>query len=237
MWHLRRVSAAVFRFCAPCAQGWRRAASLRFFETGDATRSLPMVIAIHGLGDRPQKFGQLFGAYPMRVRWIFPEAPIPSGRGFSWFKYSGQTDQQVATGIRHAAEQIVELAKALQRIRPTRGKPIVTGFSQGGMLSFAAAAIAPDVWHASLPISGWLPEALWPTPAQARKLPPLFAVHGENDTLVDFGRTQGFVRALKSRGAAIRFQSFPAVPHRVSNEMRNAVYQELSQQLQRLSTN
>ena len=43
------------------------------------------------------------------------------------------------------------------------GKVVVTGFSQGGMLSYALALHHPELIEYALPISGMLPEVLWPT--------------------------------------------------------------------------
>ncbi len=63
----------------------------------------------------------------------------------------------VGQGILRAA---AALAAAIERVaaeRPTRGKAIVTGFSQGGALTFALALHHPRVVGAAFPMGGWVP--------------------------------------------------------------------------------
>ena len=44
------------------------------------------------------------------------------------------------------AEEIARLTAQVQKGHPTRGKPILTGFSQGGILSYAMAVLHPEIY-------------------------------------------------------------------------------------------
>jgi len=81
------------------------------------------------------------------------------------------------------------------------GDPIVTGHSQGGMMTFAVAAEAPSLVKTAIPVAGWLPVDLWPD-----SLPPTSAVHGTADRTVDYARTADFI--MRARGAGLPIDLF-----------------------------
>lgn len=96
---------------------------------GDPSKPLPMVIAVHGLGDRPESFAGLFDSLPVPVRVILPRGPIPWGRGASWFAISRPPDAEMVAQMTRSADAIIALATTLAATRPTVGRPILTGFS------------------------------------------------------------------------------------------------------------
>lgn len=203
------------------------AGGLKYIEVVPAGVSpdarLPMVVFIHGLGDRPRR---AFVADPqVAARFILPQAPLPYGRGFSWFDYRvGQPNPDLANGIARAAEQLAEMLSVLRRSKPTAGLPIITGFSQGGMLSYALALHHPDQVLAAHPISGMLPPALWPqAPAPGQAQPPIRAVHGTADQIVSYASARTMVDALEQRGFDISLQAFEGVGHTQSPGMRAAL--------------
>jgi phospholipase/carboxylesterase len=67
---------------------------------------------------------------------------------------------------------------------------VVTGFSQGAMLSYAVIARPEARVFAALPIAGLLPRELWP---EARPIgglmPGVYAFHGAADARDDGGGT------------------------------------------------
>lgn len=195
--------------------------------SGDAT--LPLVIAVHGLGDRPERFVRLFERLPFPVRVVAPRGPAKHGRGYSWFPVRrlppDPNDAEMVAGIRASAERLAALARWLAKHRPTRGKPVVTGFSQGGMLSFALAVHHPDAIAAALPVSGALPPALLPEGPVTR---PIHALHGTADRVVPFRHGEATARAIAAvTKEESRLQRFPGVGHTVSPEMRAALYAAL----------
>lgn len=192
----------------------------------DPAQPLPMVIAVHGLGDRPDRFVALFESLPMPVRLIVPAAPTAYGRGFSWFPLRKAGDAARNAGLRSSADTLATLARVLAKSRPTVGKPVITGFSQGGMLSFAVAIHHPDAIAGAVPIAGALPRALW----GEGPVPPIIAVHGEADRVVRFAEGEALAEALTERGA-VRFVPIPNVAHRVPPPARRAVFDALAELL------
>ncbi|WP_437803752.1 alpha/beta hydrolase [Sorangium sp. So ce693] len=213
---------------APAASATAPAAAVEYLEevTGGADRNeaLPLVIAIHGLGDRPESFAGLLSGADFKVRLVVPRGLAPYGGGYSWFPLQqALASDDVGQGILRAA---AALAAAIERVaaeRPTRGKAIVTGFSQGGALTFALALHHPRVVGAAFPMGGWVPPAVLPGAGAAA--PALVALHGEDDRRVPIGPTRDAIAALDARGLRARLASYPGVGHTVSGEMRRDLLQ------------
>lgn len=221
---------------APLATRSAQPTDLGFIEltTGGAAKeeALPLVIAIHGLGDRPEDFAGLFAGFSGRARVILLRGPDAWGSGYSWFPFSASdSDETRARTIASASERVATAVRQAAARRPTRGKPIVTGFSQGGMLSFAVAARHPDLVRAALPIGGVLPEPLWPRGDAGASWPHIVALHGESDHRVPVEPTRRGVEALRARGWDARLESFPGVGHGIPPVVRARFFELLQLEL------
>jgi phospholipase/carboxylesterase len=186
---------------------------------------LPLVIALHGQGDRPdtsqyQEFG-----FPVRVVW--PRAPHAHEQGFEWFPFTSLDTEpdKLAGEIRKATEGVAAFIRELTARRPTAGKPIVVGFSQGGMIALTLALEHPDLVSAVHPIAAGLPRPMWPEPQAKRggKVPPIRALHGAADDVVPIGPTTDLVAALQSAGYDARLVKFDNAGHELSAEMHPAL--------------
>jgi len=201
--------------------------SLQYLErvTGGASSGdrLPLVVAIHGMGDRPENWLDVWDDFPRRVRVILPRAPAPYGSGFSWFHYPPKSVEDVSREIRDAGDRVARLLTEIEKARPTSGKPIVTGFSQGGFLSFALAVDHGGEIAAAFPMSGGFPSPLWPTTPAPPDGPPIFAVHGDADTVVRIGPTRKAVAKLKELGFHVELKEYPGVGHTTLPSMQHEI--------------
>lgn len=221
----------------PDENGWGVAAGLRYLEIirGGASRNdkLPLLLVIHGLGDKPN-YDWLHAVdvdKSVKVRMILPQAPAPHGNGFSWFPHrAGSLDQAaLARGLSAAAERVSRLIEVLQKTRRTRGRAVVSGFSQGGMLSWAVAFSRPDLVEAAVPISGMLPVPLWPErPHDATWFPKVHALHGRADVVVRFEVDQQLVDRAKELGYPVELTAFDATGHTITPAMSALVRSTLN---------
>ena len=180
-------------------------------RTGDAnTGADVVVVALHGLGDRPKNFARVFDGFTTPARLLLPPGPHAYSKGYSWFS----VDRRDAAAF---AQDLAAQADALAR--RLVGRPIVTGFSQGGMLSFAIAVRHADRVSAAYPVGGALPETLIPKVAPIDG-PRIVALHGEDDIRVNFAATDAAVRSLKAAGFDAAMRSYPGVGHSISPQMR-----------------
>jgi len=204
--------------------------------TGGASpdEPLPLLVAMHGLGDRPESFAELYAGLGVKARVIALRAPDPWGEGFSWFPFrANDGDELRSRGIAGASERVVAMLGVLETRRPTRGKPVVTGFSQGGMLSFAIAARHPERVRAAFPIGGVLPQPLWPALDAGRPSVRIVALHGEADERVPLAPTRAGVEALVARGFDARLEGFPGVGHQIPPALRARYFELIAAELTR----
>lgn len=196
-----------------------------------AGERLPMVIGIHGLGDRPENYGALYDGLPFQARVILPRGPRPSGNGFTWFdiRLPFRADQpKLALGVARAADQVAALIDDLLKEKPTTGKPLVTGFSQGGIIAFAMAVRHPDKLSLAVPLGGALPDALIPSEKAGSTTPPIRAFNGEDDELIPIAAARKTARSLKSLGYDVTLKRYPDTPHAVPMEMQMDMFRILA---------
>ena len=197
---------------------------LKYFEvlTGHPPpapdEKLPIMVALHGLGDTPQLFFRAFGTdMPGRVRMIFVQGPIAYGDGFSWFDFpdgvDGMAMARFADGVSGAGERVADLIERIVREHPPPSRPLVFGYSQGGILSFYLAARHAEAIAAAVPISGLLPRSMLDldgTPA------PTFAFHGSRDDRVPIESARETVAAFRAAGGTAELREYPHLGHQVS---------------------
>ena len=194
---------------------------------------LPMIVAIHGLGDTPENFAHVFDAFSEGARLILPQGVDPTdGGGWSWFDIRARDPdvEALAKGIKSSADKIAVAIGELKSKRPTKGQPIVTGFSQGGMLTFTLAVHHPDAVGVAVPVGGWLPPPLWPQdkPSEGKALPPTLALHGTADRAVIYEPTKEAVDHLAGLGFPVELKTYEGVPHAIVPEMRRDLYDRVS---------
>ena len=204
-----------------------KAASIHYVERvlggANAEDPLPMIIAIHGLGDDPENFADLFATFPEKARLILPRGidKYEDG-GWSWFpiRARDRNVEALSTGIKTSADKLAESIKVLTKDRPTKGNPIITGFSQGGMLTFTLAVHHPDITGVAIPLGGWLPPPLWPDKKAVPDYPPITALHGTADPAVRYETTKESIDHLNRIGINVTLKSYEDVPHTLTPEMR-----------------
>jgi phospholipase/carboxylesterase len=179
-------------------------------------QSVPLIFGIHGLGDSPEMFARLFASeFPIAARLVFPRGLSPEGQGFSWFPIPASAPidgDAIADGVSAAGERIARLVERLTREHAPAVKPVVFGYSQGGMLSFYLAARHPDLIAAAVPLSGFLPPSLLGKSVPA----PTHAFHGAADERVPVAAARATIRAFAERGGTATLTEFPHVGHLVT---------------------
>ncbi len=203
------------------------AAGVRCLEVvtqgADPQAELPLILAIHGLGDRPENFASLVRHFGKPARFILPQGLTSHRDGFSWFPFGlGLLHPDTEAGIRSAAKKLSESIAVISASRPTKNKAIVTGFSQGGALSFALALFHPDSVAAAFPIGGWIAS---PLPDKApQRAPRIVALHGEADTLIPILPTKQAILRLSSTGWNAELRPFEGVAHSVPAQVQNELF-------------
>lgn len=218
-----------------------RIAGLRVVETivgGEAPfgAALPVVVHIHGRGDRVRMPGRDFARLATPVRLLLPEAPDAFGEGFSWSPVSVTENRTpvLAAALRTNADRLAEVLRWVVDARPVVGRPIVAGFSQGGMLAFTLAVRHPTSIGSAVPVAGWVPPQLLPRRMPTRRdLPFVDAVHGTDDPIVRVGPTRRSVRRLRQLGFEVDFEEITGVRHLWNDALAAAYARRLGEAVTR----
>jgi phospholipase/carboxylesterase len=190
---------------------WGRVGELRFLEsvvgTDEVERPLPMVVALHGFGDGPHVPEGPYLGRARAYRFVMPEGPavVDAGRAWSPLRVRDDRPAELAADLAARTEEILTLLEVLIVARPTRGRPILVGFSQGGHLALAIATRRPEVASVALPMAAWLPPGLEPTappPSPTR----LRGIHAREDERVPFAPTEALYARLLALGWDARLE-------------------------------
>ncbi|WP_228530809.1 MULTISPECIES: alpha/beta hydrolase [Myxococcaceae] len=188
-----------------------------------------MIVALHPMGGNPEGLLPILGRYHRRARLILPYGH-PRGGMYLWFD-SVREDVAAPVVTREADRLAVALA-ALVAARPTIGKPLVTGFSQGGIMTFALAVTHPEALAAAFPISGLLPPSLYPSAALSSRsrpatLPPVSAFHGAADLAVPTRSARASIAELRQAGYSAELREYAGVEHDTSVEEENELLEQI----------
>ena len=200
------------------------------YTTGGAAEGdeLPMIVALHGLGDTPEHFFSLVKGYEGKARVIVPRGYDAYGRGYSWFALTRSADGRVADaeGISTAADGIAALVRRVSKERPTRGKPVLVGFSQGGILGYALSRRDPELFALVLPIAGTLPSAMAAAPERSARL---IGFHGEDDARIPAKPTREMIDAWKGAGLPVELKTYPGVGHHTNKAMLTELFSAIGE--------
>ena len=191
---------------------------------GDATldAELPLMVRFHGRGDRPHiPGGDHSRTEPMRL--LLPWAPEKLGDGFTWFPLSiteRKHPKVLGHYIREGSDRVSKVIRGFMERRPTRGRALAAGFSQGGMMTFALAIRYPEILDGAFPVAGWLPMFLVEeVHAKGRSYPPIRAMHGKGDPVVPVEPAVELVRELRALGLDATMELFDCDEHSMSDAM------------------
>jgi phospholipase/carboxylesterase len=225
--------ALIVSVAAAQSEGAPSAEPLEHIEvlTGGAGQGepLPMVVMLHGRGDDPARWSERIPPeIPERARIVLVRAPLPLGSGFEWFRYrgDGQSLGPIGAQIARTVPRLVATIDRLRETRPTLGLPIVTGFSQGAMMTYALAVTHPERLAAAFPVAGFMLPRTLRELAEPAAVPPIIAFHGTLDRIIPIDADRRTVRALRARGVPAELRESEGVGHAL-DRMSGALLVEL----------
>ena len=198
--------------------------------TGDKNDPrLPLIVAMHGLGGTPEDMTRTLAALEVPARVIAPYGLFPFGMqgGASWYANaipSRTSDPHlIAEDMNYAADKLAHFITALMRHYPDAGAPIITGYSQGGMLTYALSVKYPHLVSNSIPVAGFMPTTILPQQSTILgPYPKVEALHGYNDKVVPFDADLDGIEALNFLGQKAVLYRFNDTGHFMSKRMFNA---------------
>lgn len=164
----------------------------------DKAASWPLVVFLHGLGER--------GSDLTQVAKYGPPCLVRLGRKFPFVLISPQcpvTEWWNAPAVERFVEEMTV------RYRIDRDRVYLTGLSMGGHGTWAVACLNPGRFAAIAPICGGGD----PKRAALLKNLPVWAFHGAKDAVVPLQRSQEMIDGIRNAGGEPRFTVYPEATH------------------------
>jgi phospholipase/carboxylesterase len=194
--------------------------------------ALPWIVALHGRGGSAATFARAFERLPVPARVVLLDAPITEAPGRAWFTWDW--------GAVGAGEQVRALVPRIERViddiraaHPGAPRPIVTGFSQGGMLAYALVARRPWLFAGAVPVSARLLPHVLPLHVDAARAPPVHALHGSGDDVVSVESDRQSIDALRARGVRADLEVVGGATHHLEGGLLARFRAEVVAMLQR----
>jgi phospholipase/carboxylesterase len=195
---------------------------------------LPLVLLMHGRGADANDLADLAPMLDPRggARFVFPNAPKPfeayPGMTFGYTWFDGWPPR--GRSLEEARAAVLELIDALVARYPTPpGKLIVSGFSQGGLMSIDVGYRTRQQVAGIVVMSGAIAEEGAPDFA-AKKDIPVLIVHGTEDDMIPVLAARRARRLLEQHGIEPEYHEFP-MGHHVTPESMAVVREFMAARL------
>lgn len=164
----------------------------------DAAKRWPLVIFLHGSGERGVDLKQVAKHGPPKL--------VEAGREFPFILLSPQCPPGQWWDL---AALDVWLDGVVRKYRVDADRIYLTGLSMGGYATWGWAQRSPGRFAAIVPVCGGGD----PTQGAKLKALPVWAFHGAKDPTVPLARTEEMIAAIKAAGGEPRVTIYPEAPH------------------------
>ncbi len=181
--------------------------------------TLPMLVALHGNGDTADYFYEsALTELKEPSRIVLIKAPIPYGSGASW--------PARGRGFAHFGKPLKDVIELLSIKFSTKGKPVLMGFSGGGMMAFYQALKYGDSYSTIISVSGMMSKNLLGE-GELHTGAKVSAFHGKSDRVVSFSGSQWAVELLKEENVDVEFTPFEGGHLGIFREMKSKISKEI----------
>ena len=183
-----------------------------FFEPGNlgANERLPLVVTLHGVGGRGRE--EWTGNCAANAVLIRPDMQ-EKFRSFILVPTTNKGETWASHGKLQGKGRLPDVFELIEKLLKDKAidpnRIYVTGQSMGGVGTFGAIVLRPDLFAAAAPVCGGFP----PEKAEIIAHLPIWVFHGDKDPTVPVEWSRDMVEALKKVGGKPRYTEFPGVGH------------------------
>ena len=167
-------------------------------ESSNSSESLPLLIFLHGAGERGSDLDKLGLHGPLKE--------LDAGREFDCLIWAPLCPEDVWWEVDKLQ---ASFEKFLSEHNVDMDRIYLTGLSMGGYASWHWACARPDLFAAFAPICGGGNTE----DVEAIVNLPVWVFHGEKDDVVSIEESRKMVKALQEAGGSPRFTTYPEAYH------------------------
>ena len=180
---------------------------------------LPIIIALHGNGDTYDNFYKYtLKDFSIPARVILIEAP-----NRYWPYDSNQ--------LKNYSLAIASLSKKMQEQYSAFNKPMLLGFSGGGVMAYYSALNNCDAYSIIIPISGMLTSKFLPSDINMTSRCKVLAFHGKSDSVVSYSGGEYAIKELKKYSDNVELISFDSGHQGIFREFKQMIFAEVGKKL------
>ncbi len=195
----------------------------------DASLQYPLFILLHGFGANMQDLASLSPAIN-REGYVYacPQAPMafqlgPGMVGYGWTPRGAEATPEDIQNAEDALDTF--FAEIMEKYQVSPGNVILSGFSQGGGMTYRCGLRQPNLFAGLAVLSGTLPD----TDSLKARLPeernqPIFVVHGTADSVLPIDRGRAANEFLQSAGYQPQYKEYP-MAHEISPDVLSDLVQ------------
>jgi predicted esterase len=165
----------------------------------DTTKKWPLVIFLHGSGERGEDI--------QKVKVNGPPKLVANGKKFPFILVSPQEKEDESGWETDHLYHLIQYVKRANRVDPDR--VYLTGLSMGGFGTWALATKHPEEFAAIIPICGGGDSSK----AWRLRYTPVWCFHGALDEVVPVSRDEQMVNAVKKYNSDARLTVYPDLHH------------------------
>ena len=189
----------------------------------DASLQYPLFILLHGFGANMQDLASLAPAIN-REGYVYacPQAPMSFqfGPGMVGYGWTPRGAEATVEDVRRAEEALdTFFVEIMEKYKVAPGRAILSGFSQGGGMTYRCGLRQPNLFAGLAVLSGTLPD----TESLRKRLPgdrgqPIFVAHGTLDAVLPVDRGRAAHQFLEAEGYQPRYREYP-MAHEISPDV------------------
>ncbi|MFA6151236.1 MAG: dienelactone hydrolase family protein [Chitinophagaceae bacterium] len=184
----------------------------------------PVLILMHGYGSNEADLFDLKDNLPQNFLIISLRATMPMGNNsYQWFGME-MTDGKMLGNRKDIANSVAKIKAMIPAIikkyKADAAQVYLSGFSQGGMMSYEVGLTAPELFKGIAPLSGKIFE---PLKVQIKNTPSLkklriFIGHGDADERVAYSFATEANKYLKQMNLNPEFHTYKGMAHSINQQ-------------------
>lgn len=175
-----------------------------------------LMIMLHGLGDSLAGFRWLPEALDIAsMNYLLVNAPDPYYGGFSWYDFAGDP----SVGVKRSRKLLFDLLDAQRDAGFPTEQTILSGFSQGCLMTIEVGLRYPRVFAGLVGISGYVhePQETLRDLSTVARQQRFLVTHGYQDPIIPFAGVRQQINDLKAARLNIEWHEFVKA-HNIAGE-------------------